>query len=225
MNIKIKRYIFSSNAALSYQNKKINLIKTDEKYKEYQYIGSNYFIRGKILFLLGRYEEAKEDLNLSLSTGSPEGHGYSLAKVHRYLGKIYSKTNEKETAEIEFEKAISLYTKMCESRIDDISSEGFNGRGKCYYNLGLYEKTQSDFMKVIAINEHIYPDACSRTYSLATKNMGLTLWKKGDKKNAINYLRKAIKLFYERKESYYAREIENAITNENPEDILVLFVS
>jgi tetratricopeptide (TPR) repeat protein len=210
------------NKALEFRNKRIHLIENDPDSKDHKRIGSAYAARGKTYYLLGQYDKARADFNKALASGSPDRHGYSNAKVHRFLGKINLKTGKEQDAKKEFNKAITLYTDKTGSRIKSVAASAYSDRGRCYFNLGVYDKAISDLEKAIALNAPSYPKECPRVYPMALKNLGVVYWKMGNRDKANEYFKKSIKLFEEREEKYYAREIEDALKTGDVLKILVL---
>ena len=98
----------------------------------------------------------------------------------------------------------------------------YNGRGLCYFHLEEYDRAISDFEKVIALNAPSYPKKCPRVYAKALKNLGLVYWKLGKREKANEYFEKAMKLFEERTEEHYAKELRAALKTGDVSELLIL---
>ncbi len=109
----------------------IDLIENDPEFKNYSGTGRSYAGRAKVYYMLGRYDKATADSQKALSSGSAEGHGYSIVEVYRYLGKIYLKTGKRQEAEKELKEAIKLYADKTGSKIKRVAAGGYTGRGLC----------------------------------------------------------------------------------------------
>ncbi|MCD6362364.1 MAG: tetratricopeptide repeat protein, partial [Armatimonadetes bacterium] len=168
------------------------------------------------------YEKARADIQKALALDSPDRPRYSYAKVHRFLGKIYLKIGKEQDAKKEFNKAIMLYTDKIGSKNPKDVSRAYNSRGRCYFNLEEYGRAISDLEKVIALNAPSYPKKCRRVYPMALKNLGVVYWKIGKREKANEYFKKAMKLFEEREERYYSKEIEKALESGDVLKLLIL---
>lgn len=211
------------NKVVEFWSKVIHLIENDPDFKDYASgPGPAYKNRAKAYYLLGRYDKAKADYQKALASVSSEGHGYSDADVHRYLGKIYLKTGKGQDAKKELNKAIALYTDKTGSKIKDVAASGHNGRGLCYFHLGEHDRAIPDFGKAIALNAPSYPEKCPRIYAKALKNLGLVYWKMGKREKANEYFKKAMKLFEERNEEHYVKELRAALKIGDVSELLIL---
>ena len=208
---------------VEFWGKVIHIIENDPDFKNYAGgTGPAYKGRAKGYFLLGQYDKARADYQKALASGSPDSHGYSDAEVHKYLGKIYLKKGTKQAAKNELEKAITLYTNKTGSKITEVAAGGYNGRGLCYFHLGEYDRAISDFKKVVALNAPSYPEKCPRIYVKALKNLGLVYWEMGKREKANEYFKKALKLFEERTEEHYAKELRYALKTGDVSELLIL---
>ncbi|OPX38128.1 MAG: hypothetical protein B1H11_04995, partial [Desulfobacteraceae bacterium 4484_190.1] len=182
----------------------------DPEFKDYSGTGRCYAGRAKIYYILGRYDKAMADSKKALTSGSAEGHGYNVAEVHRYLGKIYFKTGKREEAEKEFKQAIKLYAGKTGSKIKRLAISGYTGRGLCYLDLKEYDRAISDFEKIIELNTP-YKQGKSRGYAEAQKNLGLVYWKMGKIEKGNEYFENAIKLFEKEGKKYSAKELRETL--------------
>ena len=212
-----------------FNGKMINLIENDPEFKK-AYVhadyargtGKWYAGRAKAYYLLGQYHIAIADFQKALISAGAEKpkHGI-IAEVHRYLGKIYLKTGKGQDAKKELNKAITLYTRKTGSKIMEVAASGYNGRGLCCLDIGEYDRAISNFEKVIALNAPSYPEKCPRSYAKAHKNLGLVYWKMGESERSNEYLKKALKLFEERGEEYYAKELREALKTGDVAGLLI----
>ncbi|BBO89172.1 tetratricopeptide repeat protein [Desulfosarcina ovata] len=199
-------------------NKIIDLIENDSEFKNFSGIGRSYAGRAKTYYLLGQYDKAIADYHKALSSGSAEGHGYSITEVHRYLGKTYLSTGKRQAAENELEKAIKLYGDKTDSKIKRVASGGYTGRGACWIDLEEYENAISDFENTLALNTP-FDAQKDRGYAEAHKNLGLVYWKMGQMEKANEYLNKAAGLFEDSGKKYQAKELKEALKTGDVKDL------
>lgn len=212
---KLKNY----DKLIEVYSKMIDLIENDSEFKNYSGTGRSYAGRAKTYYMLGRYDKAIADSQKALSSGSAEGHGYSIVEVHRYLGKIYLKTGKRQEAEKELKEAIRLYADKTGSKIKRVAAGGYTGRGLCWLDLEGYDRAITDFEEALALNTPFDPEK-DRGYAEAHKNLGLVYWKKGEKDKANKYLEKAIRLFEEGGRKYQAKELKEALKTGGVEGLL-----
>jgi Flp pilus assembly protein TadD len=67
--------------------------------------GDSCYLQGRVLYSLGRYEEAREPLDRSLRTAAPE----DLAKVHRAMALNFDELRLPQDAERHFRDAVRYY--------------------------------------------------------------------------------------------------------------------
>lgn len=197
----------------------INLIENDPEFKDYRGTGRSYAGRAKVYYMLGHYDKAIADSKKALASGSHEGHGYSIANVRRYLGKIYLETGKKKEAEKEFKQAIELYADKTTSKIKRVAAGGYTGRGLCWLDLEEYDRAIADFEETLALNTPFDPKK-DRGYAEAHKNLGLVYWKMGERERSNEYLKKAIELFEEGGKKYSAKELKEALKTGDVSELL-----
>ncbi len=196
-------------------SKVIDLIENDPEFKDYSGTGRCYAGRAKIYYILGRYDKAMADSEKALTSGSAEGHGYNVAEVHRYMGKIYFKTGKREEAETELKEAIRLYADKTGSKIKRVAAGGYTGRGFCWLDLEEYVRAISDFKRALSL----YTPK-DKGYAEAHKNLGLVYWKMGKSEKANEYFKKAIDMFEEGGKKYSAKELREALKTGDVEGLL-----
>lgn len=205
------------NKVVELNTRMIDLIENDPDFKDYaRRIGRYYAGRAKAYYLLGHYNKAMADYQKALTSGGAEGHGYSYAEIHRYLGKIYLKTGRREEAETELRKAVRLYADKTGSKIKRVAAGGYTGRGFCWLDLEEYDRAISDFKRALSLYT---PE--DKGYAEAHKNLGLVYWKMGKSEKANEYFKKAIKLFEEGGRKYSAKELRDALRTGDVKGLLI----
>ena len=200
-------------------SKVIDLIENDPEFKDYSGTGRSYAGRAKAYYMIGQYDKAIADSKKALTSGSAEGHGYSVAEAHRYLGKIYFKTGKREEAETELKEAIRLYANKTGSKIKSVAAAGYIGRGVCWLDFEEYNRAIADLEEALTLNSPFDPKK-DRGYAKAHKNLGLVYWKMGKGEKADEYLKKALRLFEKSEKKYKAKELKDALETGNIEDLL-----
>ncbi|MFC2093851.1 tetratricopeptide repeat protein, partial [Bacteroidota bacterium] len=148
-------------------------------------------IKGSVLQLTGKFDEAKDVFKKSLKKAEDVNDLSNMGKSYNALGRVHEDKGDYELAITFQEKAIYLFEKI-QDKFGLASSMG--SMGDIYYEKGDYNKAMIFYNKQLLINKE---SGNKKGVHIAIESMGDVLKEQGDYNHALKYLDKSLKILEE----------------------------
>ncbi len=157
------------------------------RYKAYRLLGVMYQRKGRDEWALKAYKKSIESAGKSLG----ETH-YRIAFLLGAISGIYERMADFESARNYLEKEVNLLTQNPPPEIKDLSIAQYN-LARMYYNLGMYEESESYFLKALPIWMESFGENDPRLKWIYN-SLGGIYWEREMQEEALFYYQKALQI-------------------------------